>query len=344
MDPHFFPLLTKGTYLNTAYVGPLSTSLAKFRSEHEQLYVENGVYYKINSHALLEKTHHSMARFFGLKSERIFAVPNFSIGISQALSFIPKNQKVLLMEEEYPSLAAAFEERDFVIHKISMESEIEIAIEKRLAKNDIDILALSIVQYNTGLLIDIDFLIQLKRKHPNLIIIGDGTQFLGAHSFHFDRSPFDVVVGSGYKWLLAGFGNGVMMVSETFLNHFQLKPQVIFERIFIGHFSILALASLHFAIQSLEEQGFEQLMQKKEALAEQAKHKLGEGKWIGPWVLKRKQHSSIFVLEGAVGLYEHLIQNNINCAQRGKGVRVSFHYYNTKMDLDHLMEVLEQFS
>ena len=40
-------------------------------------------------------------------------------------------------------------------------------------------------------------------------MIGDGTQFLGAHAFHFNTSPFDVLAASGYKWLLAGFGNGV---------------------------------------------------------------------------------------------------------------------------------------
>ena len=175
----------------------------------------------------MEKTHHSMARFFGLKSERTFAVPNFSIGIRQALSFIPKNQKVLLMEEEYPSLAAAFEEGDFVIHKISMESEIEIAIEKRLAKNDIDILALSIVQYNSGLLIDIDFLIQLKRKHPNLIISWRWNPIFGCSSrFILIVVPLMWLSGSGYKWLLAGFGNGVYWCLRDYMNHVQLN-QVI---------------------------------------------------------------------------------------------------------------------
>ena len=38
-----------------------------------------------------------------------------------------------------------------------------------------------------------------------------GTQFLGAHPFHFSTSPFDIVSGSGYKWLMAGFVSCFLM-------------------------------------------------------------------------------------------------------------------------------------
>ena len=63
---------------------------------------------------------------------------------------------------------------------------LEDQIDDYISKKQIDILALSIVQYSTGLLIDINFLESLKSKYPNLIIIGDGTQFLGAHKINFD--------------------------------------------------------------------------------------------------------------------------------------------------------------
>ena len=54
---------------------------------------------------------------------------------------------------------------------------LEDQIDDYISKNQIDILALSIVQYSTGLLIDINFLKSLKLKYPNLILIGDGTNF-----------------------------------------------------------------------------------------------------------------------------------------------------------------------
>ena len=57
----------------------------------------------------------------------------------------------------------------------------------------------------SGLLIDHDFLKQLKRKYPNLIIVGDGTQFLGAHRFTLIIAPFDdcrVLATNGYWQVL----------------------------------------------------------------------------------------------------------------------------------------------
>ena len=50
---------------------------------------------------------------------------------------------------------------------------------------------------------------------------------------------------------------------------------------------------------------------------------------------------SIFILEGKENLYEELLNQNIQCVKRGKGVRVSFHYYNTEEDLDKLISALK---
>ena len=89
-------------------------------------------------------------------------------------------------------------------------------------------------------------------NYPNLLIVGDGTQFLGAHEFNFDNSPFDIVAASGYKWLLAGFGNGVVMISASFLER-AINATAMRERFFQGHFNILGMASLGFAIDQLEK-------------------------------------------------------------------------------------------
>ena len=342
MSLEIFPLLTKSTYLNTAYVGPMSKDLAVFRRKHEDEYVQNAGDYKIKAYASLEETHNILAKFFGSTPANTFVIPNFSIGIRNAISLLPKKLNILLLQEEYPSLVKAFEEGDFNIHKIPMQPEIEVAIEKRLAKGDIDILALSIVQYASGLFIDIEFIKDLKERYPNLIIVGDGTQFLGAHHFNFDTSPFDVVAASGYKWLLAGFGNGVLMISEAYIDMIQKKPLVLFNLVFNGHFNILAIASLRFAIKALEKQDFKLLMKKKDSLTQNAKQLLNDTGLIDPWVLQRAKHSSIFILKGEKGVHKKLIKNNIKCVPRGKGVRISFHYYNTDKDLNRLLEVLKK--
>ena len=210
------PLLTNCTYLNTAYVGPMSNELAAFRRKEEEVYVQDGGEYKVKAYDSLRDTHRVISNFFGSPAEHTFIVSNFSIGIRKAISFLPSTSKILVLEEDYPSLVEAFTEHKFEIKTIPLSSTIEESIESFLSLNKIDVLALSIIQYTSGILIDFSFLNRIKEKYPKLLIIGDGTQFLGAHPFNFSNAPFDIVVGSGYKWLMAGFGNGVLIVSEKY--------------------------------------------------------------------------------------------------------------------------------
>ena len=60
-------------------------------------------------------------------------------------------------------------------------------------------------------------------------------------------------------------------------------------------------------------------------------------------VLKRPNHSSIFNIKGGKLLFKFLQNKDIRCVIRGKGVRVSFHFYNTDEDLKKLISALKEF-
>ncbi|MDG1710895.1 MAG: aminotransferase class V-fold PLP-dependent enzyme [Flavobacteriaceae bacterium] len=340
MYSEFLPLLTNCTYLNTAYVGPMSTKLAEYRREQDEHFIHTGGDFKVKAYDALEETHELIAHFFGALPKYSFVVPNFSFGIRQALALLPKNLNVLLLEEDYPSLCDAFVEKEFNINTIAQVSNLEQSIKARIEMGEIDILALSIVQYTSGLLIDIEFLKDLKKQFPKLLIIGDGTQFLGAHAFNFSEAPFDIVVGSGYKWLMAGFGNGVLLTSKHFYKISNATPEQLYDQVFTGHFNILATSSLRFAIEELNRNDFKALMEQKEQLSQEVKLRLIEHDFIDSWVGERKSHSSIFSLKGGEELYEKLQKQKIHCALRGSGVRVSFHFYNQLEELDRLVVVL----
>ena len=76
-----------------------------------------------------------------------------------------------------------------------------------------DFLAISIVQWIDGIKLDLDFLKSLKLINKNLTIIGDGTQFCGTSKFNFDKSPFDVLISSGYKWMFSGYGIAFILIN-----------------------------------------------------------------------------------------------------------------------------------
>ena len=104
----------------------------------------------------------------------------------------------------------------------------------------------------------------------------------------------------------------------------------------------MSVASLNFSIKNFQKNDFNKLIKHKEKLSEKAKKIFSENCSIGKWVKNRKKHSSIFILEGNRKIYKTLIKNKIYCVQRGKGVRVSFHFYNTDKDLDKLIRVIKQ--
>ena len=60
--------------------------------------------------------------------------------------------------------------------------------------NKIEVIILSLVQYITGYKIDFKFLNELKIKFPDLIIIGDASQYCGTDFFNLERLISDVLL------------------------------------------------------------------------------------------------------------------------------------------------------
>ena len=103
------------------------------------------------------------------------------------------------------------------------------------------------------------------------------------------------------------------------------------------------MASLNFAIEQLDKQNFQGLMRKKATLSQEAKVQLTDSGFLSGWVEERPNHSSIFNIQGDEILFEFLQRKNIRTVVRGSGVRISFHFYNTEKDLEHLLKALQEF-
>ena len=257
-----------------------------------------------------------------------------------------ENNKVnigdITLENDYNSLLEGLVERDFLVDYVPITSDFELQIEKQLDKKEYSVLALSVVQFLSGIKVDFNILKRIKQKHPTLIIIGDSTQFMGSDFFDFNHSPFDVIIGSGYKWLLAGFGNAYISVSEHFLNQTKCSSQIIYEKVYAGHINFLGSASLDFSIKFLQNNDFNNLIKIKNHLATLLREELKELNLLDPIVEKRTDHSSIFTILGDKNLYYNLLSNGIRCSLRGKGVRVAVHFYNIESEIENLIKVLKK--
>lgn len=351
-----FPALTSCTYLNTASNGIIPKPVFEWRREHDLDLLNQASVFRVQHKTHIERIREKVAQFFDASKIEVALIPNFSFGINTVLEGLSKGQKVLMLKNDYPSVNWPVETRDFNVCYAEINENLEQNIEGAVAKHKPEVFMFSIVQWLNGVKIDFEFLKQLKDKHPNLLLIADGTQYLGTENFSFSESPIDVLGASCYKWLTAGYGNGFIMVKEaarkkifpktigfnsadsfesaatdtTFMKHFE--P---------GHQDTLNYGSLEQAMLFVENLGKDELYHHIKTLSQKAKESFVALGLLSNNTLLRKEHSSIFNLKGENELFQKLRENNIICSPRGGGIRVSFHYYNTEEDLERLLEILK---
>ncbi|MEO8821807.1 MAG: aminotransferase class V-fold PLP-dependent enzyme, partial [Ginsengibacter sp.] len=209
-----FPVLKKYTYLNTAYSGLLSADIAKWRTAHDKEFVEGGSNFKETNSRVFHQLRSNLASMFDVKEENTFLVPNFSIGFNTLLNGLDKGHRFLLLKNDYPSIVDPVTRMGFDFQEVPIDDKMEEHILDAIEKFKPSVFSFSMVQYISGLRMNGDFIKKIKKDYPGLLIIADGTQFTGTTAFNFSSSGLDALVGSGYKWLLGGYGNGYVFLSN----------------------------------------------------------------------------------------------------------------------------------
>ena len=354
-----FPALDSCTYLNTASNGVVPKPVIDWRRQHDLDLMNQASIFRDKHKSHIEEIRKVVADFFTVSVQETALVPNFSLGINMVLESLPEGQKILLLKNDYPSVNWPVETRDFNVCYADVNEHLERNIEEAVAKHRPDILMFSMVQWLNGIKIDLDFLKQLKDNNPELLLIADGTQYLGTENFNFAESGIDVLGASTYKWLTAGYGNGFIFIKDSARN--RIFPKAIgfnsaekfsstatdttyMKHFEPGHMDTLNYGSLEQAILFVKSQGKQELYNHIATLSKKAKSRFAENGLLRNDTLFREKHSSIYNLKGDSGLFQKLKDNNIIASMRGDGIRVSFHYYNTEDDLERLMEVLKKFA
>ena len=350
-----FPVLEQYTYLNTAASGLLPEKVWEFRQEHDLDFLIKASLLKEKMGEILTDVRESVGRFFNCEANRVALVPNFSYGFNSVLESIDKPRKALLIKGDYPSINWPVESRDFEVVYAALDENLEDNILNQIEKEKPDFFAFSLVQYISGVKLNIEFLKQIKDRYPELILIADGTQYFGTEKFDFDKSGIDIAISSCYKWMNAGYGNGFMLFNESIQG--KISPKHLgfgslqgkykaHEGNFIGkfepgHYDTLNFGSLKVAIDLIDKIGIDTIQKKIDELKNIARERFSAAGLLEDWTVDRKDFSSLFNIKGDEKLFNHLRAEGIITSLRGDGIRVSFHYFNSEKDLDHLFKVLK---
>lgn len=350
-----FPVLANSTYLNTANAGILSQSVLNWRRTHDEKFMQAGSQFRTHQVEFLQGIRQQLARLFKGNPGNTFLVPNFSFGFNTFLDGLAASHRFLLVKSDYPSVNYPVESRGFSCGYVEQNEHLEENILKKMETFKPTILALSLVQYTTGIKIDLGFIKKLKADYPDLLIVADGTQYCGTEDFNFETSGLDALISSCYKWMLGGYGNGFVMINdhvsdylyqERMHHHLPKEPflkgktqlSLCFEP---GHLDTLNFGTVGQSMLYLENVGFEYIEKRIKYNSDAAKDAFTERGLLSGDVVRRAQHSSIFNIKSDAKLAKRLEKANIICVPRGRGLRVSFHFYNTEQDLQNLLTVID---
>ena len=354
-----YSALRQCTYLNTASCGLLSTQNQQVIQQATQQYAQQGSIGRDAWFDELATIRQVSAEFIGANSSEIGLINNFTSCIYQVAQLLQGHRRVLVVADDYPSLVLPWHLLGFEVFTITALPDGSIpleAIEQSIRQHNIEILAVSHVQYSSGFQLPLDMLSQIRQEQGTKLVV-DATQSLGVLPINLQETPVDVLIGSGYKWLTAGLGSGILYIRQDL--HPELKPKLLGfgtvgsnfspksidnipftpETLEAGHYNFSSLLALRQAINELQEVGissiFEKVMQLRSRLVELLPTNI---KLVSDY--EDEHASSIVVISAPEDAEQQLKIRNIVTSTRPRGLRISFHFYNNEQHIEKLCVAL----
>lgn len=352
-----YPALADLTYLNNCSSGLFSQQLLDFRRTLDQNFMHNGSNFRAGVYQAMKGIKETIADAFGANADQLALIPSCSHGINMVLEALADGQKVLHLQNDYPSIIWPFQSRSFNCVTVRNKDYSEASLCEYIEQEKADILAVSAVQYSNGEIIAPENFQNIKEQFPDLLIMVDATQFFGTAPLNFKESGIDLFAASTFKWMCAGYGNGAMFISDqlkevlqsktrgynTFKNPRKEGQPTIGEYFEPGHQDLLAFKSLQFQVQQLNELGFDQIQAQIKKIKTYAREEIStKTKFDVQTSVNPLLESGILSIDAPKSLVKFLNQNKIVCSFN-RGLRLGIHFYNNEADVDHLVSTIQLF-
>jgi cysteine desulfurase/selenocysteine lyase len=301
-----------------------------------------------------------VAEFLGVGIDNVALVPNFSWAMNGIVHSLRGDEKVLLYTADYPSLTEPFKINGFDITWMNDTDGFTIAMEElqnKLLSEKVEVLAISHVQWLSGFKIDLQTLGSFCREHDIWLIV-DATQSMGAIAINPIQLGVDVLISSNYKWMNAGFGTGVMYMSDEFFEAYTPKvggnnsygmidgamkytPSVrSFEP---GHPNMYGFTILQQAIEHKLATGVGAIETHNRKLTQMLLDGIrGLNVSLIGEPSTDNRASMVFLRDEDGSLLQFIKSNGILVSGRMGHVRISMHYYNTEAEITALVDVLKK--
>ncbi|HUO86139.1 MAG TPA: aminotransferase class V-fold PLP-dependent enzyme, partial [Thermoanaerobaculia bacterium] len=215
-----FPVTADWVYLNHAAIGPLTAAAADRLAELARSVAATGDRRWPQRNDGVEEVRHGVARLLGAGAPSSVAfVENTSAALSLVAQGLPwrRGENVVTAACEYPSNVYPWmilERHGVELRRVAERPGGRLEPDDLLARCDEStrVLALSWVQYASGLRSDLSVLAAACRERDVLFVV-DAIQGLGALALDVEATGVDVVAAAGHKWLLGPEGVGLLYLS-----------------------------------------------------------------------------------------------------------------------------------
>lgn len=230
--------------------------------------------------------------------------------------------------------------------------------------NTTRLISVSAVQFASGRKMDLKRIGQHCEAN-NILFCVDAIQQIGALSFDVKQIKADFVAADGHKWMLGAEGLALFYCKRAHLESLKLNqygwhmiekphdfsstewfPANTARRFECGSPNMLGIMALQASLSLIFEVGIntieKQILDNTHYLIDELS-KCAEIQILSP--LKETQQSGIVVFKHenipVEKLFETLSNNNVFCAMRGGGIRLSPHYYTEREKLQRLVSLIE---
>ncbi len=361
----YFPYLKNGIiYFNHASTAPISAKVKKRIDE----FVEERSEYALDDYwafkTVADETKSMIGEMINCSGERIAFLDNTTNGIiwiAQGIDWKP-GDRIILNDVEFPANVYPFlqlKERgvevDFIksINGIVTAEEIVNAIQPKTK-----LISVSYVQFLSGYRIDLEKIGKVC-KEKGIVFAVDSIQGLGAVRIDVEKYNIDYLANGTQKWMLGLQGLAFIYVRKELqdrmktapigwlavkdawnLLDFDLTTKETAERFQPGTLNNLGIYAFNSTMKLFEEFGFDEI--EKQVLSN-SKYFIDELAKIGyysPLSSFHEKHLSGIVRNGQK-ILDHLNQKKIVCSLREGYIRFAPHFYNTKQEIDLVVDTLK---
>ena len=360
-----FPIVKNKVFLNHAAHSPLPKPVVESMKEYLRRASEFWF-----SEVDLEEPKRLFAKLINATPEELAFVPNTSTGLNIVANMLgyDEDSNIVTTDLEFPSVVYPWLTKRLGV-KVRYVRNINGKVPMEAFENAVDdntaAIVISHVEYANGFKNDLKFLSKLAHDH-NAYFVVDAIQSAGAIKVDVKNANVDFLTAGCYKWMLGPTGIGFLYVKKELIEEFEppfvgwasVDPKV-FEttdfwdiwslylsktasRFEVGGPSVIGCIGVTEALKLILSYGIEEIEKRIIELTDYLIERVKEVGWKLQTPEEYKYRSGIvnFLVDKPKEKVEKLAEKGIIVSARANGIRVSPHFYNTKEEIDRLIDEL----